>query len=345
MKIKVVGIDLAKDIFQVCVLREDGKVQRNRKVRRNKLLHEVRQLPEGTLIAMEACASSHYWARTFKSMGYKTALVPAQLVKPFTRKQKNDANDALAICEAAERPEIHLVEVKTVEQQDIKALRCVRRRIVEHRTAIVNQIRSLSAEYGVIFPLGIKRLRETLPDALADDENGFSRILRSLLSDLLDDLRMLDIDVTALDQQIDQLCKQQPGYSELMSVPGFGPVITSALVSEIGSGGQFANGRQLAAWCGLVPKQQSSGGKQMLGGITKHGNKELRVLLIHGARAVLRFADKRDDRLGRWLRRLIERRGKNKATVALANKLARIAWGVLNSKQHFDARLAFASNT
>ncbi len=177
MNIKTVGIDLAKNVFQVCVWLEDGTVHSNRKIKRNMLLHVIRQFPEGTLIAMEACASSHHWVRTFESMGYRVALIPAQAVKPFARKQKNDANDALAICEGAHRPGIHLVDVKITEQQDIKALRCGCRRMVEQRAATSNQIRALAGEYGVVFPQGIRQLQRSLPDALGDAENGLSTVI------------------------------------------------------------------------------------------------------------------------------------------------------------------------
>ena len=341
MNIKVLGIDLAKNVFQLCALLEDGSMGWNRKAPRLKLLDKVRQLPSGTLIAMEACASAHYWGRTFMAMGFQVKLIPAQDVKPFVRCQKNDAHDALAICEAAFRPSIHSVAVKSVEQQDIKALRCVRRRLVEQRTAISNQLRGLAAEYGVIFPQGILKLQQALPEALGDAENGLSHIARDLLYGLHDEIRLLNNEVDTITAQIIQLCKQQPRYKALLSVPGFGPIIAAALLSEVGTGEQFSNGRQLSAWCGLVPSQYSSGGKTRLGSITKHGNRELRTLLIHGARAVIRFAENRKDDMGRWLMQLIERRGKKKAIVALANKLTRIAWCILNRQESFDARLAF----
>ncbi|WP_298441783.1 IS110 family transposase [uncultured Ferrimonas sp.] len=341
MNIKTAGIDLAKNVFQVCVLRDDGSIKWNRKVARSKLLHVIRQFPEGTVIAMEACASAHHWGRTLLEMGFKPLLLPAQAVKPFTHHQKNDVNDALAICEAAQRPSIHAVSVKSTEQQDIKALRCVRSRRVEQRTATSNQIRALAMEYGVVFPQGITTLLEAVPDAIAEPTNGLTATMRSLLAGLADDIRLLNGDIEELSCQIAALCKQQDSYQSLLEVPGFGPICAAALISEVGDGKQFQNGRQLSAWCGLIPSQHSSGGKSKLGAITKHGNKDLRVLLIHGARAVIRFIDKRDDPLGSWVRQLIERRGKHKATVALANKLARISWCILSKGCRFDASLAF----
>lgn len=341
MNIKVVGLDIAKNVFQVCVWLQDGNVAWNRKVVRSKLLDVIRQFPDGTLIAMEACATSHYWGRTFEAMGYAVKLLPAQHVKPMARRQKNDANDALAICEAAFRPEIHPVSIKTVEQQDIKALRCVRRRKVEQRTAVVNQARALAAEYGIGFPKGVLELLRVLPSALDDDENGLSYVARDLLHNLNDDIKRLNDGIDATSHQISLLCKQQPRYQALLSIPGVGPIVAAALLSEVGDGAQFTNGRQLSAWCGLVPRQSSSGGKTTLYGITKSGNSELRVLLVHGARAVTHWSTKRNDALGEWLKKLIERRGKKKAIVALANKIARIAWCVLSGSSNFDLKLAF----
>lgn len=341
MKIRVIGIDLAKSVFQVCVQMEDGSISWNRKVKRNRLLDSVRQFPEGCLIAMEACATAHYWGRTIEGMGYQVMLIPAQHVKPLARRQKNDANDAVAICEAAFRPGVHPVAVKTVEQQDIKALRCVRRRMVEERTALANQIRSLAAEYGVVFRVGMAALRSQVPDAIEDPDNQFSHVLRGLLQGLLDDLKFLDRDIADVELQLKELCQQNESYLRLMAIPGYGPVLTAAFISEIGDGAQFTNGRQLSAWCGLIPRQHSSGGRSTLGAITKQGNREIRTLLIHGARAVVRVVDKRDDAMSRWLKALIARRGKAKAAVALANKLGRIGWRVVNGHANFNLALAF----
>ncbi|MGF1717636.1 IS110 family transposase [Photobacterium chitinilyticum] len=343
MSIKVVGIDLAKSFFQVCIWNQDGSIAWNHKITRNKLLHTIRQLPEKTLIAMEACGTAHHWARQFKMLGYEVTLIPAQHVKPLVGNQKNDANDALAICEAAFRPGIHPVPVKSIEQQDIKALRCVRSRLVEQRTATANQIRSLSAEYGVIFPAGIRKLKQQLPACLEDADNGLSFVLRRLLQGLYDDIVLLNRDIEYLTEEIANLCKVQPRYKALLSIPGFGPIVAAAFMSEVGTGEQFHNGRQLSAWCGLVPKQASSGGKQSLGKITKNGNSELRMMLIHGARAVGRFCNKRQDALGDWFNSLVKRRGKAKAIVALANKLARIGWRILVGNDDFKLSLAFRS--
>lgn len=342
MDIKVVGIDLAKSIFQVCVCLMDNSIKTNQKIKRNKLLDKVRQFPAGTLIAMEACGTSHYWGRQFQALGYQVQLIPAQHVKPFVSNQKNDANDALAICEAAFRPNIHSVPVKTVEQQDIKSLRCVRGRLVQNRTATVNQIRSLAGESGVIFPVGRLKLQASIISTLEDGSNGFSYTLRNLLKSLYDDLCVLNTRIEQIERDIKALCQTQPRYDALLSIPGFGPLVTASFMSELGSGYQFKNGRQLSAWCGLVPSQSSSGGKIRLGGITKNGSSELRVLLIHGARAVGRFASTRNDKLGQWFCALAVRQGRHKAVVALANKLARVAWKILTGSNNFDVDKAFS---
>ena len=341
MSIKVVGIDLAKNYFQVCVLNIDGTISSNRKVARVKLLHTIRQFPDNTPLAMESCASSHYWGRVFLRLGFKVSLIPAQHVKPFVGRQKNDANDARAICEAYSRPDIHFVPVKTIEQQDLKALRNVRSRLVEQRTALANQIRGLTAEYGIVFPTSIRALRNHLPLIIEDAENELSHVMRNLLQNLYCDFTSISSKIDDVTQDITSLSQQSPRYKAIKNIPGFGPILTAAIVSEVGSGEQFQNGRQFSAWCGLVPKQNSTGGKNSLGALSKSGNRDLRTLLIHGARAVLRCRASSTDPMGAWLRGLIERRGKAKAIVALANKLGRIVWRVLATDCEYDVNRAF----
>ncbi|WP_234498126.1 IS110 family transposase [Vibrio maritimus] len=256
MNIKVVGIDIAKSIFQVCVLLQDNKVAWNRKITRTDLMKKLSQFPENTLIAMEAYASSHHWARQIQHLGFKAMLIPAQFVKPFVRHQKNDANDARAICEASQRPGVHPVQVKTVEQQDIKALRNVRQRLVDNRIALVNQSRAKAAKYGVIFPKHIAKFQELLPRAIEDASNQLSHIMRRSLHENYDELRQLSRDIQQVERDLLELCKNNHRFRVLREVPGFGPIISSALISELGTGKQFSNGRQFSAWCGLVPKQQ-----------------------------------------------------------------------------------------
>ena len=341
--IRVVGIDIAKSVFQVCVWMTDGSVAWNKKVSRQKLLDTVRQFPPSTLIAMEACSTSHFWGRTLQSMGYQVRLIPAQHVKAFVRHQKNDANDALAICETACRPELHFVSVKSTEQQDIKALRSARQLMVEQRTALANQLRSLLAEYGIIIPVGIQRLQQQLPDLIEDASNSITFTLRRLLSALREDMLALNDRITGLGSEITALSAQQTSYCHLLTIPGVGPLIAAAFISEVNAA-EFSSGRDLSAWCGLVPRQHSSGGKQKLSSLTKNGNRSLRTLIIHGARAVMRCVQKRDDSLRRWLKGIESRRGFLKATVALANKLTRIIWRVLTDSVDFNMNKAFAMN-
>ena len=281
MNIKVVGIDLAKNIFQVCILLEDYSIQSNRKINRTKLLNSLRKLPSGTLVAMEACGSSHYWARTFINLGLKVKLIPAQHLKPFVANQKNDSNDALAICEAAFRPGIFFVPIKSVEQQDIKSLRCVRSRLIKNRTVTSNQIRSLAGEYGITFPVGRLKLKPSLFYVLEDATNSLTFVLRPLFKRLYDDMSLMDQNIDAIDNEIKSLCQLHPRYKALLSIPGFGSIVAASFMSEVGTGEQFKNGRQLSAWCGLVPTQFSSGEKIRLGSITKNGYSELRVLFIY----------------------------------------------------------------
>jgi transposase len=339
MNISIVGIDLAKKVLQVRALSVDGKIAWNRKVSRAKLAGVLAEIPKSALIAMEACSSSNFWGRYLLERGVCVAVVPTQHVKPFAKHQKNDA---LAICEAAMRPGIHQVSVKTLDQQDIKTLRTVRRRLVQQRTATGNQIRAIAGGYGVIFPIGLRRLVVALPDALEEARNGLSHVARTTLAQSLGRLQEMYRVIDELTEQITKICKKSLRYADLQSIPGMSPLVSAAMISEIGGGRRFSNGRQMAAWLGLVPRQHSSGGKQPLGSITKHGNNDLRALLVHGARAVVRFAQRCLDQLGEWVRALIARRGRHRAIVALANKLARIAWSVLVNDQRFDAALAFA---
>ncbi|GAA4885561.1 IS110 family transposase [Ferrimonas pelagia] len=341
MNIKVAGLDLAKNVFQLCILSSENKVISNKTITRSKLQDAVRQLPRGTLIAMEACTSAHHWARAFLAMGHEPRIIPTQHVKAFCRTQKNDATDALAICEAAFRPDIHFVPIKTLAQQDIKAILSIRDRMVVQRTALVNQIRGIAAEYGVVFPQRLDKLKAFLPEALEDADNELTAIARRLLRDLADDLRLMSEHLGCLNDELSTLVKQQPQWQALSSIPGLGPVIISSLLAEVGDGSQFSNGRQMSAWLGLVPRQSSSGGKTQLGKISKNGNRRLRTLVIHGARSVIRCGAKKENALGRWLKQLVARRGKNKATVALANKMCRIAWSILTRGGSYDLSKAF----
>lgn len=340
--LKLIGIDLAKTNFQVCLVDKNNKVIKNSKVSRSKFLDRIRQLPRDALIAMEACSSAHHWAREFQKMGFKVVLIPAQHVKPFVGKQKNDANDARAITEAACRPNLHPVPVKTIEQQDIKIIRSSRSRLVKERTRLDNHLRGHCAEYGVVMPKGIHAFRRRVAKVLECADNGLSTIMRTQLAEGYRELIELDRRISELEKQQHELCKPIEDYQRLQQIPGIGPINAAAAISEIGDGRQFNKGRGYAAYLGLVPRQYSSGSTTLLGGITKNGNRELRTLLVHSARTLVRYVDKRDDGLSRWVKGIIARRGKNKAIVALANKLARICWAVLRYKQSYNAALVSA---
>lgn len=341
MNITHVAIDLAKSVFQLAAFNRANKPVFNRKVTRAKLIDEVRQLPEGICIAMEACASAHHWGRTFQAMGFTVALIPPQHVKAFCRVHKSDGHDAIAIAEASQRPNLHTVPVKSIAQQDLAMLMRLRDRIIRERTRTANQMRSFAAEYGLCFPKKISALVQGLTDALTNEQCGLSPVARVSVAELMEHIKLLTKRVELLMLQATELAQLQPTFKRLQTIPGIGPVISCTLMAAIGSGHQFDRGRSVSAWLGLVPRQNGSGGTTKLLGITKNGNRELRTLLIHGARTVLSHAKKHDDKMSKWLLGLEARRGRNRATVAYANKLARIAWSVIRTEKPFDLARAF----
>jgi len=334
---KIVGIDLANKVFQVAALNQANKVIFNKKISRSKLAQTIQQMPP-TTIAMEACGSANYWARMFIAMGHSVRLVPAQHVKAFLKgTNKNDAKDAIAICEAASRPEIHFVPIKSVEQHDLQMLHRVRQRLVSQKTALANQIRAYLRENGMTIPAQVHNLFKELPRILEDAENELSHSARWLLNLLFCELRSCKEQVTDIDKVLNQHISQNEDCQRLMTIPGFGPIISTALVAAIGNGSQFKNGRGLSANMGLTPRHHGTGGKTIVMTSTKCGNRYMRFLLIHGARTVVTWCKNKNDRLSRWIKKLIERRGKCKAIVALANKCARIAWALLNRKETYRA--------
>ena len=278
---------------------------------------------------MEACGGAHYWARELQKQGHSVKLMALQFVKSYVKSNKNDANDAEAICEVVARPNMRFVTIKTIAQQDIQAVHRIRSEQVKQRTAKVNQIRGLLTEYGIIVGRRVDVLRQALPQLLEDAENGLTGDFRVLLAGLREDLVTPDERVDELDKKIKMLAKSLPAARRLQQIPGNGPIIATALISAIGDGKQFKRGRDMAAWLGLTPKQHSSGGKDRLLGISKRGDAYLHTLLIHGSRSVLNFAAKKDDPRSRWLQNLCSRSNKNIAAVALANKNARIAWALV----------------
>lgn len=329
-KLSRVGVDLAKNVYQLHgVDRNEQTVWRRRLTRRNWLKVLLEKVEPGCEVGMEACAGAHHWARQLQAKGFTVRLIAPQFVKPYVKSNKNDANDAEAICEAMSRPHMRFVAVKTVEQQDIQAVHRIRAGLLSQRTAKANQVRGLVAEYGLVAPQQLASLRAAIPDWLEDAGNGLSSRFRRLLSDLSGDLKYLDQRITALDQEITTLARQDPVAQRLQQLRGVGPLIATALVAAVGNAEQFKNGRQMAASLGLTPGQHSSGGKERLLGITKRGDVYLRTLLIHGARSAIYAARHKDDRLSQWVTGLAIRRHPNVAATALANKTARIAWAML----------------
>ena len=337
MNITRVGIDIAKSVFHVHAVDRHDQCQWQTNLKRNQWLDALcDRVAPGAEIGMEACASAHYWGRELHKRGYIVKLIAAQFVKPYVKSNKNDRVDAEAVCEAMGRPGMRFVTVKTVKQQDNQAAHRIREELVGQRTAKVNQIRGLVGEYGIVAPVGINQLRATLPQWLEDAENGLTDGFRVLLSGMADDLRYLDRRIADLDDHITQAVEADPVARRLLALRGVGPLTASALASAIGDGKAFGRGRDFAASLGLTPRQHSTGGKDRLLGISKRGDSYLRKLLVHGARAVIHHAKRKDDGLSQWLNGLVARKHVNVATVALANKTARIAWAVVHNDSSYD---------
>lgn len=333
--ISVLGIDLAKDVFHLHGVDERGRTVLRKRLRRNALMAWVAKLPN-CVIGMEACAGAHYWARKFRELGHDVRLISPQFVKPYVKSNKNDQADAEAICEAVQRPNMRFVPIKSIEQQDIQSLHRARESAIKCRTAQINQIRGLLQEYGIVVSKGPANLRKVLPAILEDADNGLTPIFRELLQGLHQGLLHLDQRIGEYDMQIALLAEQSDACKRVMSIPGIGPLTATALVAAAGDAKVFRNGREMAAWLGLVPRQHSTGGQPRLLGISKRGDPYLRRLLIHGARAVLRCADRKDDRRSRWVTKLLERKHANVTAVALANKNVRTAWALLTHGEMFD---------
>jgi transposase len=331
-KINTIGVDLAKNVFHLCIQDSNGHILKKIKLGRNQF-----KLFLGTTAASrvvyESCATSHYWARVSKRHGHQTKLIHPAYVKPYLKTNKNDFNDAEAICEADSRPTMRYVTSKSIAQQDIQLLHRIRQRQVQHRTALVNQIRGQLLEYGIAIPKGISQVRRQLAGILEDAENELTSQARSLFDALRQELCELNDRIEQVDKQVKQLAKDHPVCQRLMAIPGIGPMIATALISVIGDARQFKNGRELSAWLGLVPKQYSTGGQQRLLGISKRGDGYVRALLVQGALSAITRCKGRMDSQLLWAKQLHEKKGLQKSAVALANKMARIIWSVM-AKDH-----------
>jgi transposase len=339
MELASVGIDIGKTTFHLVGLDPQGKVVLQKKFSRRQLLAYTAKM-NASLIGIEACSGAHFIGATLRGQGHDVRLIPAQFVKPFLKSNKNDFLDAEAIAEAVARKNMRFVPIKTDDQLDLQALHRVRDRLVQRRTAVINQIRGFLLERGITFAAGSAKLRREIPSLLEDAAQNLTPRMRSLLSHLWQEWKQLDADVERVSCEIDAIAEHDAACQRLRQIPGVGPLVSTATVAAIGNGGAFRKGREFAAWLGLIPRQHSTGGKARLLSISKRGNAYLRRLFIHGARAVLLIVKYDTGRLGQWARELALRAPRNKVIVAVANKLARIAWAVLSSGNEYRAAAA-----
>jgi transposase len=338
MNHNAVGLDIAKNVFHFYSLGPDHKVIK-KKLKRTELLSFFANYPPST-IGMEACGGAHHWARELIKLGHRVVLLNARYVKSFVVGNKNDFNDAQAIYDAVSRPNKRIVAVKTIEQQDMQLVHKVRQGYVDQRTALVNQIRGLLSERGIVLPQGIHQVRAHLAGILEDADNGLTALSRAVFADQYEKLKQLDAEIKVMDQRIHRLCQDNELSQRFLEVPGVGPITATMIAADIGNGKSYESGRDYAASLGIVPKQHSSGDKLIYLGISKRGNRYLRTLLIHGARAVLKNCVGKSDKLNTWLQALIARRGFNKAAVALANKNARILWAMASKGKAYQVQPA-----
>lgn len=339
MEVNMIAVDLAKMSFTVCSVDSKGKPVIRKTLNREKF-SEFLRTQKPCRVAMEACGSSHFWGREARKWGHVVQLVPARSVYRITKTQKNDDNDAQAISIAANLPGMHFVPVKEKWQQDLQSVHRAREGVVKSKTALVNQTRGLLAEYGITIPVGVQKFKKALPEILEDESNQLTPSMRTLIALNQEMLRVLEKQQKELESLVAAYASQSEDCQRLMQVPGVGVLTATLFISSIGDPRQFKNGRCAAAWLGLVPRQNTTAGKIKLMGITKAGDQHLRTALIHGSRSLilscLRYEKK--DRLSLWIKELIEKKGWNKTSVAVANKLARIMWHLWAKKQEFDLK-------
>jgi transposase len=347
MKLTTIGIDLAKNVFQLHGVDQHGKTVLKKQLKRDQMAVFFANTPP-CLVGLEACSGAHYWARKLGSFGHTVKLIAPQFVKPYVKTNKNDAADAEAICEAVARPNMRFVPVKNIEQQAVLSLHRIRQGFVKARTAQASQIRGLLAEFGLVVPQGIGHVKNRVPELIEDADLELPGAFRLLIQRLLSHLNELDRQVNELEAQIKAWHQSSPLSRKLEALPGIGPITASALVASVGDAKSFDSGRQLAAWLGLVPRQHSSGGKNVLLGISKRGDCYLRTLLIHGARSVVRVMQSKAKSGAAaqgptdWLNKLLQRRNPNVTAVALANKNARIVWALLSQDRQYQPDYAAA---
>src|ERR1700761_6229039 len=336
MQIRSVGIDLGKTTFHLVALSAAGKVLLRKKFTQKQLITFTANM-QSCLIGMEACSGAHFLGRVLREQGHDVKLIPAQFVKPFVKSNKNDFLDAEAIAEAVDRQNMRFVPIKTDDQLDLQAMHRVRDRLVARRTSVIKQLRAFLLERGMVFAKTPFKLKQAMPEILENADANLTPRMRNLVSLLWSEWKDLEQQIVAMNQEVEQISSSDPACQRLSQIPGIGPLVATAIVAAIGNGSAFRKGREFAAWMGLVPKQYSTGGKAKLGGISKRGNHYLRKILIHGARAVV-LRSKRDRiAMGQWMTALEARAPRNVLIVAMANKLARIAWAVLSSGQDYRA--------
>ena len=339
MNVTTIGIDLAKNTFSLHGVDVHGKMVFRKTLSRTKLLPFLAQQPP-CRIGMEACSGAHYWGRELVKLGHRIGIMAPKFVAAYRKGGKNDGNDAEAICEAVSRPGMRFVPVKSDEQQAILSLHRVRQGLIKERTALINQLRGLLSEFGLIMPKGRYSAQHQIPDILEDAENGLPMLARRLLHDTYQRITVMNEQILAYDRELNHLVRDSEPAKRLMTVPGIGAITATALLASAGDPKQFKNGRQFAAWLGLTPRQYTTGGKIRLGRITKKGDAYLRTLLIHGTRAVLSTIKDKDDKLSCWTKTLIERRGYKRAAVALAAKNARIVWALMARNETYQLKTA-----
>jgi transposase len=334
-KLSVVGIDMAKQVFHLVGMDEHGTILVRKRLYRAQVMAFIAQLPP-TLIGMEACGGAHYWARRFREHGHEVKLMAPQFVKPYVKTNKNDLRDAEAIAEAVTRPTMRFVPPKDVDQQDLQALHRVRERLMGERTALVNEVHGLLHEYGIVMPKGVAKFRQVVVEKLESEQDKLTPLSQEMFGKLVEEFVALEKQLAYYQEKLEALATTHPECQRLMTIPGIGPLSATALVAAVSDASAFKNGRQFAAWLGLVPRQHTTGGKERLLGISKRGDSSVRKLLIHGARVTLRWVGLKTDRRSQWMRQLLERRGKNRTAVAVANKNARIVWALLTSHQDYQ---------
>lgn len=328
-ELSVVGIDIAKRVFHLVGMDERGTIILRKRLARGEVLSFMANLPRVT-VGMEACGGAHEWARPLREQGHDVKLMAPRYVKAYVKTNKNDMRDAEAIAEAVTRPSMRFVPIKTVNQQDVQALHRVRERLMGARTGLINEMRGLLAEYGIVLPKGAQAFRKAVVGKLESEQDKLTSLSQEMFQRLFEEWVKVEAEVAYYDEKLLSLATTHPDCQRLLTIPGIGPLTATALIAAVGDVGVFKNGRHFSAWLGLVPKQHATGGETRLLGISKRGDSYLRKLLIHGARSTLRWAGLKTDGRSQWTRGLLERRGWNRTAVAVANKNARIVWVLLS---------------